>query len=83
MAQNYNQLLILPARLLSPHLFYSVFSSNLAVNSSLYKEIQAVKCSITNAVRLGKKLQGSKPRLLKFTLASMQEKKSILRSKIH
>ena len=51
--------------------------------TSIIDKYLAVKCSITNAVRLGKKLQGSKPRLLKITLASMQEKKSILRSKIH
>ena len=43
----------------------------------------AVKCSVTNAVRLGKRQQGGKPCLLKITLASIQEKKSILCNKLH
>ena len=51
--------------------------------ASIINRYLAIKCSVTNAVRLGKKLQGTKPRLLKITLATIQEKKSILCSKIH
>ena len=50
--------------------------------TSIVDKYLAVKCSVTNAVRLGKRQQGAKPRLLKITLASTQEKNSILRNKI-
>jgi len=51
--------------------------------TSFVDKYLAVKCSVTNAVRLGKRQQGGKPRLLKITLASIQEKKAILRNKLH
>jgi len=51
--------------------------------TSIVDKYLAVKCSVANAMRLGKRQQGVKPRLLKVTLASIQEKKSILRNKIH
>ena len=48
--------------------------------TSIVDKYLAVKCSVANAMRLGKRQQGVKPRLLKVTLASIQ-KKSILRNK--
>ena len=44
--------------------------------TSIVDKYLAVKCSVKNAVRLGKRQQGIKPLLLKVTLASIQEKKS-------
>ena len=51
--------------------------------ASILDKYLGMKCSITNAVRLGKKLQGTKPQLHKITLASIQEKKAVLCRKIH
>jgi len=51
--------------------------------TSIVDKYLAVKFSVTNAVRLGKRQQGVKPCLLKITLASIQEKKSMLRNKLH
>ena len=40
-----------------------------------------VKCSIKNALRIGKKGQSDKPRLLKVTLTTVKDKVIILRNK--
>ena len=38
---------------------------------------------ITNAVRLGKKTQGTKPHLLKISVSSIEDKRAMLHNKIH
>ena len=48
--------------------------------SSIFQTYLGSQVSITNAIRLGKK--SDKPRLLKLTLSSTQEKSSILKNKI-
>ena len=48
--------------------------------TSVLKDYIKVKPTITNAVRLGKKGSG-KPRLLKITIGSIEEKVAILRNK--
>jgi len=40
-----------------------------------------VKCSIKNALRIGKKGESEKPHLLKVTLTSVEDKVAVLRNK--
>ena len=48
--------------------------------TSLFSDYLGVTCSVTNAVRIGKK--GTKPHLLKVSVSNLQEKISILWSKM-
>ena len=49
--------------------------------SKLLSECINVKCSIKNALRIGKRGQREKPRLLKITFASIEDKVAVLRNK--
>ena len=49
----------------------------------MLKDHLKIKCSITNAIRLGKKTSGDKPRLLNIMVSSVDDKKMILKNKIN
>ena len=49
----------------------------------MLKDHLKIKCSITNAIRLGKKTSGDKPRLLKIMISSIDDKKMMLKNKIN
>jgi len=49
----------------------------------MLKDHLKIKCSITNAIRLGKKTSGDKPHLLKIMISSVDDKKMILKNKIN
>jgi len=51
--------------------------------TSVLKDHLKIKCSINNAIRIGKKISGEKPRLLKITVSAIEDKKSILKNKVH
>lgn len=55
-------------------------STDLSKVTSLFSDYLGVTCSVTNAVRIGKK--GTKPRLLKVSVSNLQDKITILRNKM-
>ena len=55
---------------------------DIAKATSVLKEYLGINCTITNALRLGKKTQSEKPRLLKITVSNVADKKAILRNKV-
>jgi len=55
---------------------------DIAKVTSLLKDHLKIKCSITNAIRLGKRTSDEKPRLLKIMVSSIDDKRSILKNKV-
>jgi len=56
---------------------------DIAKVTSVFKDHLKIKCSINNAIRLGKKISGEKPRLLKITVSTIEDKKNILKNKVN